>query len=124
MTPVDIPIEFKSDIADKNREYYILIEDRLWQLAEGHSDITGAAATLEQPAAGRETDYIHEASIVVYTRPNNVSAVEKNEDAEQALRGALDAIARQIREQRGKLREDRGSLDDLFVGAGDAGIDE
>lgn len=124
MKAVDLPIEFNSDVTDRDREFYILIEDRLRDLAEGHSDITGAAATLEQPAAGRETPYIFEASIVVYTRPNNASAVEKNEDAEQALRGALDAVSRQIREQRDKLREDRGSLDDLFVGAGDAGIDE
>ena len=119
-----IPIEFKNDISDTGRDFYMLIEDRLNALAEGHSDITGAAATLEQPAQGRETPYIYEASIVVYTRPNNIYAVEQDENPEVALRGALDAIVRQIREKRRKLNQDRGSLDDLFVGAGDENIDE
>lgn len=102
MIPPDFPIEFKSDVADMDMDYYDMIEDRLSLLARGHKDITGAAATLEQPAQGRETSYIFEASIVVYTRPNNVAASEKHEDPTVAMKGALDAVERQLREQRNR----------------------
>jgi ribosome-associated translation inhibitor RaiA len=101
----DMPIELKTDITDSDIDYYVMIENRLKELAEGHTDITGAAATLEQPAKGRETPYIFEASIVVYVRPNDVSATEKANDPQQALKSALDATERQIREQRNRLKE-------------------
>lgn len=101
----NMPIELKTDITDSDADYYVMIENRLRELAEGHTDITGAAATLEQPAEGRETPYIFEASIVVYVRPNDVSATEKASDPEQALKSALDAAERQIREQRNRLKE-------------------
>lgn len=101
-----LPIEFKSDDISSDADYdlYVMIEEHLNKLAEGHSDLTGAAVTLEKPAQGRETDYIVEASVVVYTRPNNISATEKNSNAELALKGALDAIERQVREKRTKMR--------------------
>jgi len=81
-----------------------MIEDRLSELRKGHTDITGAAATLEQPAQGRETPYIFEANVVVYMRPKNINATEKHEQPEIALKGALDAMERQVRQQREKLR--------------------
>ncbi|NJL95996.1 MAG: hypothetical protein HC915_20830 [Anaerolineae bacterium] len=112
----ELPIEFTMDIpdSDSDMDYYVMLEDRVSDLARGHTDITGAAATLSQPAAGRETAYIFAASVVVYMRPNNINATEKHDNPAQALKGALDAIERQVRQQRGKLREDRGSLDDLW----------
>lgn len=116
MRRLDFPIEFRTDITNTDLDYYIMIEDRLIQLAKGHSDITGAAATLEQPAAGQKTPHIFEATVVVYTRPNNITATEKQDQPELALKGALDAVERQIRQQRNKLRDDRGSLDDLWLG--------
>ncbi len=76
--------------------------------------ITGAAATIQQPAKGRETNHIFEASIVVYMRPNNVSATEKGSNPQQALKGALDAVGHQIRDQRKKLRDERRSSDNEF----------
>jgi|GEM_PF-1037079 len=122
----DLPIEFKSDIPNGDLDYYVMIEDRLRDLAKGHKDIVGAAATLEKPAQGRETSYIYEATVVVYARPTNLSATEKRDSPEQALKGALDAIERQVRQQRDKLKEDRGSLDDLWFGQyeGSASTDE
>lgn len=114
MDQPDMPIELKTDITDEDLDFYVMIEDRLRDLAEGHTDITGAAATIEQPAQGRETNHIFEASIVVYVRPNNVSATEKDSNPELALKGALDAVERQIRDQRKKLRDDRRSPNNEF----------
>lgn len=116
MAQSDLRIEFQTDITSNDLDFYVMIEDRLHELAGDHSDITGAAATLEQPAAGRETPHIFEANIVVYMRPNNVRASSKRDDPGIALRSALDAVERQVREQREKLNEDRGSLDDLWMG--------
>lgn len=108
-------IEFKTDIVNDDFDYYVMIEDRIDELTSGHSDITGAAATLNQPAAGRETPYIFEANVVVYTRPNNVHATSKDDNPQKALKGALDAVERQVRKQRDRLKDQRGSLDDLWL---------
>lgn len=117
MTQMDLPIEFKTDYTDTDLDLYVLIEDRLNELAKGHQDITGAAATIEQPAEGRETSYVYAASIVVYTRPNPISATEKHEDPRMALKGALDAVERQVRKKREKLRNDRSkSPGDMWLG--------
>lgn len=106
MASPEFPIEFKTDFTDADLDYYVMLEDRLAELAEGHTDIVGAAATLEQPAQGRETPYVFEASVVVYMRPNYISATEKNSNPELALKGALDAVERQVRSQRERLRDD------------------
>jgi hypothetical protein len=41
--------------------------------------------------------------VVVYIRPENIAAVEKAESVEAALKGALAAIERQVREHRERL---------------------
>lgn len=111
----DLPIELKTDITDADLDYYVMIEDRLQDLAKGHQDIVGAAATIEQPSGGNETPYIFTASIVVYARPNYVNATEKHEDPTQALKGALDAVERQIRQTRKRLREEQRQAPDAAV---------
>lgn len=115
MNTQDFPIEFKNDVNEDDFDQYIMIEESLRKLSKGHTDITGAAVTLEHPAAGRNTPYIIEASIVVYTRPNYVSATEKHSDPNQALKGALRAVERQVHEQREKLRSHKASADEMFI---------
>lgn len=79
-------------------------EGRLQKLAADHTDITGASVAVEVlPAA--TTPYSYQARVVVYMRPNDIAAVEKQETAMGAVRGALDAVERHIREYRAKLRE-------------------
>lgn len=106
MNQTDFPIEFRNEVevTDSDIDFYVELEDRLRELARGHRDITGAAASLEKPAEGRETPPLYEASVVVYIRPNNIAAVEKADEPLKALQGALDAVERQVREQRGRLR--------------------
>jgi ribosome-associated translation inhibitor RaiA len=79
-------------------------ERRLRSLTEGHTDMTGASVAVEE-LTGAVTPHTYEARIVVYTRPENVVAVEKQEMVEGALKGALDAVERQVRERRDRLRE-------------------
>ena len=115
MSTTDFSIELKTDFNSGDLKFYTMLEDRLSQLSKGHTDITGAAATIREPAAHRETPYVFEATVVVYVRPNSVSVSEKRESPEVALKSALDSVERQVREQRNRLREDRGSLDDIWL---------
>lgn len=104
---VDFPIEMHIEPElgdDLEKRLYIDAEDHLKKLAKHHTDITGAAVDITQPAQSRETPYIYEATVVVYARPKNIAATEKHGDVGTALRGALKAAERQIRDKREQLR--------------------
>jgi ribosome-associated translation inhibitor RaiA len=72
----------------------------LRDLADGHTDIICAAINIRHPGPA-----VYEATVVVYGRPNQVAATEKNPLPDVALRGALDAVERQIRQRREKLKK-------------------
>lgn len=80
-------------------------ERRLRALAEGHTDMVGADVVVEQPAEQRATPYVYRARIVAYIRPENIAADKQSDTADGALKAALDALERQVRERREKLRE-------------------
>ncbi|MCI0396551.1 MAG: hypothetical protein L0332_19560 [Chloroflexi bacterium] len=75
---------------------------RLRQLAKGNNDMTGAAITIRQPAHG-ETPYLYEAKVVVYARPEAIVATGQKDHATTALKEALGAVERQVRNRREKL---------------------
>jgi ribosome-associated translation inhibitor RaiA len=79
-------------------------EKRLHKLLEGHSDLTGAAVALTEPAE-RTTSFLYRARVVVYARPEQIAAVAEEEEPQAALKAALTAVERQVREKRDKLRE-------------------
>ncbi|MHB0859046.1 MAG: HPF/RaiA family ribosome-associated protein [Anaerolineae bacterium] len=95
-------IEFQTEIPQLREELFAEADRRLRRLAEGHKDITRARVVVDQPAHA-ETPFIYEARVVVYVRPGTVVGSEKSDSAIGALKGALDAVERQIRERRGKL---------------------
>ena len=78
-------------------------EVRLRQLQRGYTDLNGAAVSVEQSLCG-EANVRYQARVVAYVQPKNVAAVRKEDDAVNALRSALDAVERQVREQRAQLR--------------------
>lgn len=98
--PIEMDIETPG-LTDQMRGEVV---ERLTSLAKGHTDLIGASVTFDQPVHG-ETGFLYQARIVVYMRPENVYASEKQETGEGALKGALDAIERQVREIRNKLGE-------------------
>ncbi len=81
-----------------------MIEQTIGKLNKGHQDITDAAIALE-PEAQNGSVFWFRARVVVYIRPENIAGVAQDETAEKALRGALQAVERQVRERRDKLRE-------------------
>ena len=104
MTMIDFEFEFTSEIPDPDDALRAEAYDRLLALSEGHDDLIGASVTLEE-LTGVTTPHRYEATVVVFKRPANVAAKEKAETAEGALKGALGAAERQVRELRERLRE-------------------
>lgn len=99
----DFDFEFYSEIPHVKDEYAAKTEQTLRELAKGHHDLIGASVAVEE-LAQRETPFLYRARVVVFIRPDNLAASEKGNAVETALKGALDAITRQVREQREKLR--------------------
>ena len=102
---LDFTIEFNSDLDDNLFEARLMeeAESRLRDLSEGHDDVIGAAVTIREQAAGQTP--IYEATVVAYVRPENIAGKEKDESPQAALKAALDAVERQVRQKRERLRE-------------------
>ncbi len=103
--PNDFDFEFYSELPHMESEWRLEAESRLRALAEGQSDLIGASVAVEEQAKGENLPHMYRARIVAYARPDNVVAVEKGETVEVVLGGALDAVERQVRERREKLRK-------------------
>ena len=107
MDKTNFPIEFNNEIDDVKKsenDYYTLAVDRLSKLAEGHNDISGGVVNLKQPAKGHQQPYFYEVTIVLYMGSEQVVATEKGELIQSTLDGALDAVERQVHENRKQLR--------------------
>ena len=105
MDELDFTLEFNSDTIGEETEAELFVEadERLRQLAAGHSDIVGAAVTIRREGHG-ETPHQFEATVVVYCRPEPVAGSQKEDNPAAALKEALDAVERQIRERRARLK--------------------
>jgi ribosome-associated translation inhibitor RaiA len=104
MTSTDFGFEFYSEIPDADEAFRAEAERRLLALTEGHDDLVGASVTMEE-LTGETTPHRYEATVIVFKRPDNVAATEKAETPEGALKGALSAVERQVRDLRDRMRE-------------------
>ncbi len=105
---LNFDIEWQSklgDIGDLEDKLHNEAEVRLRKLTKGNTDITGAAIILEHSVEGANTPYLYRARVVTYTRPEDIAGIQEADTALAALKGALDAVERQVREKRDKLRE-------------------
>lgn len=109
------PIEFHVEPDMPDLSLYIQAEEALNKLTKNHQDIISASINIEEIAQGRQTPHAFEATVTLNVRSNNIAASKKADDMEQALRGALDAASKQVRKQREKLRDSRGSADNLYI---------
>jgi ribosome-associated translation inhibitor RaiA len=101
---IDFAFEFYTEVPDADDALRLEAEERLRSLTEGHTDITGASVAIEE-LTGETTPNRYQVRVVVYMRPDNLASVEKAETADAALKGALSAVERQVRQAREKLRE-------------------
>lgn len=102
MDSQDFDFEFYSDVPDPENAMRNAAEKQIRVLGKGHRDMTGAAVAIESIAHG-VTPHEFRARVVVYIRPTDVVAVEKDATPEAALRNSLKAVERRVREQREKL---------------------
>jgi hypothetical protein len=95
----DFAMEFRNEIglpASVKAERRSEAERRLRALLQGHTDIVGAEIAIEE-LTGDTTPHVYEVRAVVYMRPESIVAVEKQETAKGAPKGALSAVERQVR---------------------------
>lgn len=104
MSMTQFEYEFYAEVPDPGDRLRQEAERRLLALTEGHTDIVGASVAVE-PLGDQTTDRRYEARVVVYMRPDNQAATEKADSPPGALKGALDAVERQVRAYREKHRE-------------------
>lgn len=104
MDKPEFPIQYNTDVPVLAKEFQDEVEDRLLSLAGDHTDLTGASIAISQPAK-RDMPYIYEARILVSMRREDVVGRETADTLEGALKGALNAIERQVRERRKKYKE-------------------
>jgi hypothetical protein len=95
--------EFYNETDQPDAEFYEMAYEKITEVAEGHDDIVGAAVSLKE-LTGDETPHVYEANVVLYVRPDNISATQSEDSALNALQDALEAAIKQIREKREKLR--------------------
>jgi len=100
MTLLDFTIEFQTATPELTEDLRVEAEDRLRDLAIDHNDLTGAAIAVTEPSQG--DSYIYKARVVVYKRPKNLASIEKDDTVEGALKSALAAMERQVRDEREK----------------------
>jgi ribosome-associated translation inhibitor RaiA len=79
-------------------------ENRLGKWGDRDEDIVGASVAIEE-LTHEHTSHFWQARVTVFMQPSNLAAVEKADTAEGALKGALDAMERQIRKRRDELRK-------------------
>lgn len=106
MQELDFTIELHAEDIEQDSEVALfnIADQFLRDLAEGHTDMTGAAISIEIPAHG-ETPPLYEVTVIVYARPNNIAATKKTPDVFGALNESLEAVERQIRNKRERLKK-------------------
>ncbi len=100
----DVAIEYALDDATLTRGMRAKVTDRIQRLAGGHRDILGAAVALEN-MRGTKRNAEYRCRLVLYFKPANIVAVHKAATEKAALLEALDAIERQVRQQRERMWE-------------------
>ena len=84
---------------------YGMVEKELDKLAKKHDDIISASVNISEPGHGEGEANLYEVNVTLDVRPANIAAVKKNRDLEAAMRDALDAVSRQVRDKRDRLRD-------------------
>ncbi|HHX45165.1 MAG TPA: 30S ribosomal protein S30 [Chloroflexi bacterium] len=102
MVATEFYVEFRAEGSPDEADLREEAERRLGALADKRDDMIGASVVIERMERA-ETPHRFRARVVAYVRPDNIAATEQAESARGALKGALRAIERQVREKRIKL---------------------
>lgn len=103
-TTTDIAVEYHTETIEFTDAVKAKVDARLRKLASGHRDISGASVAINIiSGANRHQEY--RARVVLYHRPSNVVAIRKDATVSNAVLEAVEAIERQVRDQRERMRE-------------------
>ncbi len=97
-------VDFNIEVPNTDEAFALEAERELQALTAQHSDLIGAAVSLESIVEG-ETQYLYQVRIVVYIRPQNMAVVKKNASPMEALRDALNAIKEMVRSSRENMAD-------------------
>lgn len=97
----EFPIEFFNEYND-DLELYNECERRLLELRGNRNDMTAASVSVREAQQGTESGVT--VNITIEVRPDTAVATVTAPSAKAAMKGALDNIERQVREQRERLR--------------------
>lgn len=97
-------IEYYAEGAHLSQRDKDAIETRIHKLARGHRDIAGASVAIEC-VSGTNKHAEYKARLVVYCKPANIAASRTQPSFRSAVSEALEAVERQIREQRERMRD-------------------
>ena len=100
----DFYIDYNIEVSDVGDQFQQETEQRLRELASTHSDMVGAAVSVEK-VADTQTYDVYRVRIVIYKRPQNIAVSKQEPDPMLALRDALDTLEEQVRESREKLAQ-------------------
>ena len=100
----DFYIDYNVEVPAIRDEFQRETEQRLTELAASHSDIVGAAVSLEK-VADTTTHDVHRVRILIYKRPQDIVVTKQDPSPLVALRDALDALEDQVRASREKLAQ-------------------
>ena len=100
----DFPIEYYDEGAQLSMKQRDGLESRLQKLASRHRDISGASVAVELISGdNRRSEY--KARLVLYCKPANIAAIHESHSVVEAVTEALEAVERQVRSQRERMRE-------------------
>jgi ribosome-associated translation inhibitor RaiA len=104
--PFDFTFQSKlGEVGDLEEKLRSEAETRLLRLARGHTDFTGASVIVENIDRQAPNPYWYRARIVAYVKPEYIDGTKEADTAISAMKGALDAVERQVRETREKIRD-------------------
>ena len=104
MGSADFYIDFNIEVSNMGEEFNREAERQLRELASSHSDLVGAAVSLERIVKS-ETSHLYQVRIVVYKRPQDIAVIKQDSDPMATLRDALDALEEKVRDSREKLAQ-------------------
>ena len=100
----DFYIDYNIEVSDVVDDFKRETEQRLKELASSHSDMIGAAVSLEK-IADTQTYDVYRVRIVAYKRPQDIVVTKQDSDPMVTLRDGLDVLEEQVRASREKLAQ-------------------
>ena len=109
----DFYIDYNIEVSGVSDGFKRETEQRLRELAATHSDMIGAAVSLEK-VSDTQTYDVHRVRIVVYKRPQDIVVTKQDPDPMVTMRDALDTLEEQVRKSRDKLAQQDSHRDSVI----------